>query len=163
MNWIRLSLQDASGPRDVLCPSCRDRARQDPAEPPRPRPRSQRAGSPYLQEGEFEGVRLVQPGELQLRLVRAALALHLSAPRQRDIGLLRDQLQEGSGAQRGDPRVPPGPPLPRLKILGGDKGLSESTGRYVRVCVPCHPRTPRAAPGPHSHPHNCWPTHRRGR
>lgn len=108
MNWIRLSLQDASGPRDVLCPSCRDRAGQDPAEPPCPRPSSRRAGSPYLQEGEFEGVRLVQPGELQLRLVRAALALHLGAPRQRDIGLLRDQLQAGSGAQRGDPRGPLG-------------------------------------------------------
>lgn len=147
MNWIRLSLQDASGPRDVLCPSCRDRAGQDPAEQPRPRPRCQRAGSPYLQEGEFEGVRLVQPGELQLRLVRAALALHLGAPRQRDIGLLCDQLQEGSGAQRSDPRVSPGPALPRLKILGGDKGLSESTGRCMRVCVPCHPQS-CWSPGP---------------
>lgn len=64
---------------------------------------------PYLEEGEFEGVRLVQPRELQLRLVRTALALHLGAPRQRDIGLLRDQLQKGAGLSGATPESPPAP------------------------------------------------------
>lgn len=63
----------------------------DPAEPPESLLAPGRVVT-LLQEEEFEGVGLLQPGDLQLRLVGAALALHLGAPRQRDVGLLRDQL-----------------------------------------------------------------------
>lgn len=107
------------------------RAPQRGRAPPAP----ESAGTaPYLQEEEFEGVRPLQPGDLQLRLVGAALALHFGAPRQRNVGLLRDQLPTGSGAQTGDPAAAPRPRRP-----------------------------PEPLPRPHSHPRSCWPTRRKGR
>lgn len=80
----------------------------DPAEPPESlRPAGRVV--PLLQEEEFEGVRPLQPGDLQLRLVGAALALHFGAPRQRNVGLLRDQIH-----------VVAGPHVVRDDELGGE-------------------------------------------
>lgn len=108
--------------------------------------------APYLQEEEFEGVRLLQPRDLQLRLVGAALALHLGAPRQRDVGLLRDQLRAGSGAERGEPGRPPYNPLGRPTT----RSAAPQPGRRGQSA-------PLQPPRPHSHPRSCWPTRRKGR
>lgn len=147
MNWIRLSFQDASGPRDVLCPSCRDRAGQEPAEPPRPRPGSRRART--LRK---ESLR-VYAWSSHESSSSDSFVPHLpfiSAPRDSGISacsVISCKRERGSAG-----RPPSPPPPPRLKILGGNKGLCESSGRCARVCVPPAIPGPAGAPDPPGRP-----------